>query len=255
MKFFFPAGYLLFITCLIIFIAVQRMVHREIQGFLLVVFKKPRLVIALFSLILLPGVFIHELSHYLTAIALRVPVLKFSLVPQTSKDGQLRLGFVQTRRCDPVRDSLIGIAPFVFGLIVIGLIGSARLGMESVVKALFLADAQGIVQSFLESTRRTDFWVWVYLAFSISSAMLPSGSDRQSWKLIVIGVIIVLIGLLLVGLGGWLYSEISPRLEEWVRSIAFVLVTSTIIHAIIYLPIFILRLIISRITGRQLVRA
>lgn len=255
MKFSIPAGYLLFITCLIVFIAVQLMAHREIQGFLLVVFKKPKIVIALFSLILLPGVFIHELSHYLTAIVLRVPVLKFSLVPQASKDGQLRLGFVQTRQCDPVRDSLIGIAPFVFGLIVIGSIGSTHLGMEGVVKSLFLADAQGLVQSFLESTRRTDFLVWVYLAFSISSAMLPSVSDRQSWKLIVIGVIIVLIGLLLFGLGGWLYREISPRLEEWLRSIANVLVISTIIHAIIYLPILILRVIISRLTGRQLVRA
>ncbi len=248
------AGYLLFIVSLVVFVGVQRLLHREIQGFLMIIFRNPRIVIALFSFILLPGVFIHELSHWLTAVLLRVPVLKFSLIPEAGKSGQLRMGFVQTRKCDPIRDSLIGLAPFVFGMLIIGWIGSSQLGLNSVVSALFEGNAGGTIDSFLLSIRQADYWIWMYLAFSISSAMLPSSSDRQSWKPILIGVIIVIFGLLLVGLGDWLLLNLSPKLAEWLRLMAIVLASSTIIHLIILFPTWASRLLISRLTGIRLVR-
>lgn len=251
---FIPTGYLLFILSLLAFIVMQRLLHREIQGFLLLVFTKPRIVMVLFSLILLPGVFLHELSHFLIAKIVGVPVTKFSIIPESSKDGTLRLGFVQTRQCDPVRDSLIGLAPFIFGLILIGLIGSRQLGMEAVVTAAFQSDTHTMVQAFQNSTHREDYWIWMYLAFSISSTMLPSVSDRQSWKTVIIGIVLILIGLLIFGLGGWLMEEVAPRIEQWVRIIAIVLASSTIIHLIIFLPLLIFRFIFSRLTGRQLVR-
>ncbi len=248
------AGYLLFVVSLIVFIIVQRLLHREIQGLLMIIFRKPRIVIALFSFILLPGVFIHELSHWVTAILVRVPVLKFSLIPEAAKNGQLRMGFVQTRKCDPIRDSLIGFAPFIFGMLIIGWIGSRHLGLNSVVSALFEGNAGSTIDLFLSSIRQADYWIWMYFAFSISSAMLPSSSDRQSWKPILIGVIIMLFGLLLVGLGDWLLINVSPKLAEWLRLMAIVLASSTIIHLIILFPTWASRLVISHLMGIRLVR-
>jgi len=228
--------------------------HREIQTFLLIIFRKPKIVIAIFSFILLPGVFLHEVSHWLTAIFLRVRVIKFSLVPETSKNGQLRLGFVQTQKCDPLRDSLIGLAPFVFGIMVIAWIGSSQLALRPVVEALFAGDAAKIGDSLFISMGQADYWIWLYLAFSISSTMVPSPSDRQSWIPILIGVIVIFIGLLLVGLDDLIFLRFTPILEEWLRLIALVLAGSTIIHLTILLPTWFARKIISRLTGTQLVR-
>jgi len=72
----------------------QKLLHREIQSVLMLIFNRPTIVIAIFSLLLLPGVFVHELSHLIVALILRVPINKFSIIPRTLKNGQLRLGYV-----------------------------------------------------------------------------------------------------------------------------------------------------------------
>jgi hypothetical protein len=36
-----------------------------------------------------------------------------------------------------------------------------------------------------------DFWLWVYLVFAVSNAMLPSAADRQAW-----GTALIFLGLL-----------------------------------------------------------
>jgi hypothetical protein len=39
-----------------------------------------------------------------------------------------------------------------------------------------------------------DVWIWLYLIFAISNAMLPSASDREAWRtvLIYLGLILAL---------------------------------------------------------------
>ncbi|NTW44018.1 MAG: hypothetical protein HGB14_06190, partial [Anaerolineaceae bacterium] len=82
----------------------------------------------MFSLLLLPGVLIHEVSHLISAIILRVKVLKFSIVPRSLKNGQLRMGYVETKRTDFIRDSIIGIAPLIAGLLLIATIANNFFG-------------------------------------------------------------------------------------------------------------------------------
>ena len=50
----------------------QMRLHQEVQLFFLLITRNPKLAILLFSLVFLPGVFLHEISHYLTAKLLRV---------------------------------------------------------------------------------------------------------------------------------------------------------------------------------------
>ena len=76
---------------------------------------------AIFSFIFLPGVFLHELSHFIMAKLLGVRTGRFSLLPQSLPDGRLQLGYVETTRSDIVRDSLIGAAPLIVMALWIGL--------------------------------------------------------------------------------------------------------------------------------------
>ena len=69
----------------------------------------------IFSIIFLPGVFLHESSHFVMAKILRVPTGDFSIFPQSLPDGRLQLGYVETARSDIVRNSLIGAAPLIIG--------------------------------------------------------------------------------------------------------------------------------------------
>src|SRR6266508_236691 len=101
-------GLVWFLFMLAPLILLQRLLHREVQAVFLILTRDPRLTMGLFSIIFFPGVFLHELSHFLMAKILFIRTGKFSIFPQPLPDGRLQLGYVETARSDVVRDSLVG---------------------------------------------------------------------------------------------------------------------------------------------------
>ncbi len=76
----------------------------------------------IFAILFLPGTFIHEISHFLTALFLLVPVGQIELMPERIEGG-IKMGSVPIGKTDPVRRTLIGVAPIIFGLgIILGTI-------------------------------------------------------------------------------------------------------------------------------------
>ncbi|HXD10703.1 MAG TPA: hypothetical protein VN653_11620, partial [Anaerolineales bacterium] len=121
------AGFFWFVLMLVPLILLQRLLHREIQAVFLILTRSAQLTMGIFQFIFLPGVFLHEASHFLMAKILRVPTGRFSILPQPLSDGRLRLGYVETARSDIIRDSLIGAAPLIFGTIFVAYIAINRL--------------------------------------------------------------------------------------------------------------------------------
>ena len=109
------SGLVWFIFMLVPLILLQRLLHREIQAVFLILTRDTRLTMGIFSILFLPGVFLHELSHFVMAKILRVRTGKFSIFPRSLPDGRLQLGYVETARSDMLRDSLIGAAPLIVG--------------------------------------------------------------------------------------------------------------------------------------------
>ena len=71
----------LLLVLLLVFIFVQRWLHAELQAVLLLLTRSSQLSIGIFSLILFPGVVLHEGSHYFTARLLGVKTGRFSFIP------------------------------------------------------------------------------------------------------------------------------------------------------------------------------
>lgn len=246
-------GFIFFTVGILVLILTQRLLQREIQIILLLLTRKPNLAIGIFSILLLPGVFIHEVSHLLMAIILRVPVRKISLLPEVMKHGKIRLGFVQTARSDVVRDSLIGLAPFIIGLFFVAYIGTQKLGFTTLPDITYQANLSTFVISLKNLPQMTDFGLWFYLAFAISTTMIPSEADRQSWKIIILVISIILAVVIISGQGGWMLDSIYPVINNWLLSISFVLSVSVLVHLMIFLPSWILRLVIFRMAGLRFV--
>lgn len=78
---------------------------------------KTRLI--LLAIIYFPGTVLHELSHYFAAKLLFVQTGRISLLPHFKEDG-LELGSVQIAKTDFLRRFLIGIAPLVTGVSLLG---------------------------------------------------------------------------------------------------------------------------------------
>lgn len=198
----------------------------------------------------LPGILIHELSHYLIAILLRARPGKFTLWPQ-SRRGRVVLGSVEVRTDNPLVHSLIGVAPLVFGSLAVWLIAQF-LRFDQLAEAASSGSLEQLFRVLGDILITPDFWLWLYLLFAIANAMMPSPADRLYWRpvLLFFGGI----GLLLVGFG--LTPDIPPIFEDIFANIIAVLVfalTTVVVVDLLFMAIILAaELILSLVTRRRI---
>jgi hypothetical protein len=243
-------GWLLIILGPLLF--AQRWLHREIQLVLLLLSRRPNMALGLFSLLFFPGVLLHELSHYLAARLLHVQTGRFSLLPSLVQDGKLRLGYVETAQADLLRDALIGTAPLVTGGAVVAYLGINQLGLLPLAGFLMQADWDGFWRALVLLPEQPDFWLWFYLAFAVSSTMLPSASDRRAWLPILLTLLILVIVALLAGAGPWMLENLAPWFNRAMRAVAAIFAISLALHMVLLPPFRLLRQIIMQLTGLRL---
>jgi hypothetical protein len=246
-------GFLWLVLSLGPFLVVQRWLHRELQALLLLITRRQDLALGLFSLFFFPGVLLHETSHFCVARLLGVRTGRFSLLPKLTEEGKLRMGYVETEQAGVVADAFIGTAPLLIGGAVIALLGSVFLGLAPLGGLLRQGEWGALFQGLLAVPQRNDFWLWFYLAFTVSSTMLPSASDRHSWLPVGIGLGLVLIVMLIAGAGPWLINNLGPWFNQVLLGLALIFGISLALHLVLVLPIWGLRHLVSRLTGLKVV--
>lgn len=159
----------------------------------------------LLSIIFLPGTFIHEISHFITALFLIVPVGQLNLVPEADDKG-VKLGSVAIGKTDFVRGSLIGLAPVIAG----GAI-------------LFYAITFLFAPGHLENP-----WfiaAFLYLVFEITHTMFSSKRDLYAVLELVVFVAIVSIALVWLKIYGpfiFLYQNIL-KADPFIQRLSYLL--------------------------------
>jgi hypothetical protein len=243
------SGLLWFILMLVPLILLQRLLHREIQAVLLIVSRDVNITMGIFSIIFLPGVFLHESSHFIMAKILRVPTGRFSLLPRSLPNGRLQLGYVETARSDIVRDSLIGAAPLIIGTLFIAYVAVYHFEM----RVLWDVLRNGQFNLFWMGLRALpnvgDFYLWFYLVFVVSSTMMPSESDRHAWLTLLLYIGILFAIILLFGAGSWMLNSLAPSVSNFFVFVAAILGLSNFVHILLILPIALLHKLVARITG------
>lgn len=213
--------------------------------------RRQDIAIVLFSLLFLPGVFIHEISHYLMARLLGVRTGRLSIVPRPMEDGRLQLGYVETGRTDFVRDALVGVAPLLFGGIFVGYIALNPLGVPALWNGFASGSFEDVGHGVTILFSKADFWIWFYLAFAVSSTMMPSRSDRRGWLPVGLLTIALLAAGIYSGIGSWIYLRAAKVVEQLLLVMTLILGTSLALHLILLMPLMLLRNILSRITGNK----
>ena len=230
-------------------IFLQRALHREVQAIFLILTRRANLTTVFFSLLFFPGVFIHELSHFLMAKILFVPTGKFSLIPQSMPNGTLRLGYVEVSKADILRDSIIGMAPLIAGGLFISYAAIYKLNLLPLWDALRAADFGTFWTGLTMLPSLPDFPIWFYLTFAVSSTMLPSASDRNAW-LPLAGAITLLIAIAIFsGAGEWMLGNLAPPLDLFFQSVATIFGLSAAVHGLLVLPLMLIHKGVTRITG------
>lgn len=236
-------------------IVVQRRLHAEIQLLFLLLTRRADLATALFSILFFPGVLLHEGAHLIAARLLGVRTGRISLLPKSLPGGRLQMGYVETEAVDPLREALIGAAPLLAGGLFTAYAGLHPLGLPdlwSIARELGVSAAAAALPGM---TSRSDFWIWLYLTFVVSSMMLPSPSDRRAW-LPVAALVTAAAGLAVVaGAGPWAAEHLAPLLERGLRALGLVFGISLGLHLAILAPIHLLRRAAASLLGLEVRRA
>ena len=227
----------------------QRHLHREIQAVFLITTRNPQLTVGLFSILFFPGVFLHEASHFVMAKILRVRTGKTSLIPTTLPNGRLQMGYVETAQTDIIRDSLIGLAPLIAGSLFIAYAGLNRLGLSTLLDVLANGQTELFWAGLKLMPQVNDFFLWFYLAFAISSTMMPSESDRHAWLPLGLWTAGLLALAVFAGAGTWMLENIAPLLNDFFGSVATLFGLSVALHVILLLPTILLHRVVSKVTG------
>ena len=159
----------------------RQWIETHVQGLAYLITGHPTVAIWVFFLVFLPGILVHELSHWLAAKMLGVPTGRIVIWPQAKRNNTVWLGTIQVGRADPLRSSLIGLAPLVTGSLLVVLIG-AHLRLDTLADVLTTGQWETGWAALSQSVGLPDFWLWVYLIFAIANRMLPSPADREAWK-------------------------------------------------------------------------
>ena len=109
----------------------QRWLQQHIQGLTFAVTGNPGCAVRSLFLVLLPGVLLHEASHWLVANLLGVRTGKVSIGLGKMRGKNFSLGSVTVERSDPLRESLIGVAPFISGLLAVWAVMGLGFGLWS----------------------------------------------------------------------------------------------------------------------------
>jgi hypothetical protein len=246
-------GLVWFVLMLVPLILLQRLLHREIQAVFLILTRNPRLTLGIFQIIFLPGVFIHEASHFIMAKILHVPTGNFSILPRALPNGRLQLGYVETAESDIIRDSLIGAAPLIAGTILVAYIAFYHLQIQILLDVLRERQFNLFWMGIRALPTVKDFYLWFYLAFAVSSTMMPSESDRHKWIELIISIGVLFSLVLLVGAGPWMWNNIAPLLSNFLSSVAVIFGLSSIIHTVLVLPTALIHRVLTRLTGVDVV--
>jgi hypothetical protein len=233
------SGFIWFVLMLLPLVFLQRFLHREIQAVLILLTRNTQLTIGLFSFLFFPGVFLHELSHFLMAKVLRVRTGKISLIPRTLPDGRLQMGYVETVSSDIVRDSFIGLAPLIAGTLFLAYAGIYQLQIQTLWNVLQNGQIELFWMGLGLLPKAQDFFLWFYLTFAISSAMMPSESDRHAWLPLGLWAAALLALAIFSGAGAWMLENLAPLLDKFLFSVALLFGFSNAVHIILLFPFFV----------------
>lgn len=224
----------------------QHWLQQHIQGATFAITGNPGCAVRTLFLLLLPGVLLHEFSHWVVANVLGVRTGKVSIgLGKMRGNKHFSLGSVTVERTDPLRESLIGVAPFVSGLLAIWLLMGFGFDLWAP------NDPMLVVETIWASIGDPLTWIAIYLVFAVSTSMIPSESDREPWG-IIIGTFAA-IGALAVILG-WV-PTFSPQMIEFgqraLYTLIFVFGVIVFVNGALAILIFIFEWLFGSMTQRR----
>ena len=243
------ASTLLLITC-------RWWIQKRLQGLIVLLGGSRNLSIKLYSLLFLPGVILHEISHFIMAALLAVPTGEISIFPesnptQSKESSEVSLGSVKVAKTDFVRSTLIGVAPFITGSI--ALYALVNIFFIDLITAPSLLIGIQTLAAEANKLLQWQTWVVIYAVLTVANTMFLSRSDIRSWP--VVSVFAAIICGLLVFSG--FFDSIASTMVRFAISLARSLSSSfffaAVIDACVIVVLYCFEKVLEKITRRRII--
>lgn len=219
----------IFIALIAVLSALRSQLVYELSGLSMLLFGRARPGVWFYSLLVLPGTILHELSHWLVAEILQVRTGEITILPNfDTEGGRERLGSVETARSDPLRGFLIGLAPFVTGLAILMVLGH-----------LF--------------TLELLWWQYVLTIYGvvvIGNSMMISAEDRRTWPFILI--LLLLLTFIFVYLDLSIPARLASSTTIAISNLNVVLGMTSALNLVIIYGSYFLRRLVEKVTRRRI---
>lgn len=116
--------FLLFLVLVVLIFFLSRNFGKKFFGLWYLITRNKFWSVWLTAVFLLPGTIIHELSHWLTAEILQVPTGEFDYLPKYEDGVGIKMASVKIGKVDFARRTIVGLAPFFSGIILISIMSS-----------------------------------------------------------------------------------------------------------------------------------
>ncbi len=231
--------FLAFAVTLVCLILLGRWVTRQVQTIGWLLTGNASVTMIGYYLLMFPGILLHELSHFVTARVLGIKVTAFSLGPRRRKNSNaVELGSVSVYSGGPIRDSLVGVAPFVAGTAVLLLVSYMVFDVGALGRIWDAQGWNGFFRTVRTLPQTPDFWLWLYLIFAVSNAMMPSAADRQPWLLAGVYVGGVILVAWVVGLFGSLsdtvWNNVLGALQVLTLAFLFTVLVNVVVGSLLW---------------------
>ncbi|MFC1653727.1 hypothetical protein ACFL1M_02670 [Patescibacteria group bacterium] len=229
----------LYIVSFIILVQITRLSRRAFISISYLLFHSKKIGIIIYSMIYLPGTIIHELSHFFTAAFLGVRTGEISIFPREEEDSRIQLGSVKIAKTDFFRSSLIGVAPFIVGNILLFYFVSV-LGIDITRIGELLKADMGIQKS-----------IFLYLTLAVSNTLFTSKEDRSHWPVLMGFMLVCFIVFWAIGISINIPSSFALKIINVINGVAWAVSFSILINIFIYLVLTTMQKIIEKITKQK----
>lgn len=190
--------------------------------------RSPQRAYILYFLLMLPGIFVHEGSHWIAARLLGLRPGKFRVWPE-QKRKHIRLGSVTSRSGGIWLDSIVGAAPLLVGSLLIALIGQHVFAAGQIASSLVHGDFSSFLTGLRSALTQTDSPLWAYLLFTLANGMMPSAPDREPIKPVLAYAFFAVLIYLLLGLPLEPFADLLSGLLTPLQSVSSTLLLTILL--------------------------
>jgi hypothetical protein len=228
----------------------SRQISLRVQMVVFLTTRSANLAMLVLFLLLLPGIFVHEAAHWLAAKVLGLKTSKFRVWPRP-KGKHIGMGSVSVQRGNLWQDGLVGVAPLLAGTAAIALIGDQIFQANAVSAVLWDGLWGAALVAFWQALGGADGALWAYLLFAIANAMMPSPSDREPLKPVLIYSGLTLLIYLVLGLPLNPFQTALTWLTPTLQIITSSLIFTILLDGLILLALYMVQVLVApRISAR-----